>query len=172
MCPIDFSNLRCPQVLVDESTQASEPECLMPIVLGAKQVVLVGDHCQLGPVIMNKKVGGAPTGLTLQGLSVCRVCLHFRLSLRFLRPVGLLRPARFPGAGRAHRESLGTSYHVDATASSLFPFFLYCCGLSGHCGQELPNSDQMSYSECLIGLNVYYWCHRGKSCGRHSHLGV
>ena len=28
----------------------------MPLVLGAKQVVLVGDHCQLGPVIMNKKV--------------------------------------------------------------------------------------------------------------------
>lgn len=27
----------------------------MPIVLGAKQVILVGDHCQLGPVIMCKK---------------------------------------------------------------------------------------------------------------------
>ncbi len=25
------------------------------IVLGAKQVILVGDHCQLGPVIMCKK---------------------------------------------------------------------------------------------------------------------
>ena len=44
------------QLLVDESTQATEPETLMPLVLGAKQVVLVGDHCQLGPVIMNKKV--------------------------------------------------------------------------------------------------------------------
>ena len=45
------------QVLVDESTQATEPECLIPLVLGAKQVILVGDHCQLGPVIMNGKVG-------------------------------------------------------------------------------------------------------------------
>lgn len=44
------------QLLVDESTQATEPETLLPLVLGAKQVVLVGDHCQLGPVIMNKKV--------------------------------------------------------------------------------------------------------------------
>lgn len=42
------------QVLIDESTQATEPECLLPITLGARQVVLVGDHCQLGPVVMNK----------------------------------------------------------------------------------------------------------------------
>ena len=28
---------------------------MVPIVLGAKQVILVGDHCQLGPVIMCKK---------------------------------------------------------------------------------------------------------------------
>jgi hypothetical protein len=44
------------QLLIDESTQATEPESLLPMVLGAKQVVLVGDHCQLGPVIMNTKV--------------------------------------------------------------------------------------------------------------------
>lgn len=36
-------------------SQATEPECMVPIVLGAKQVILVGDHCQLGPVIMCKK---------------------------------------------------------------------------------------------------------------------
>ena len=35
--------------------QATEPECMVPVVLGSKQVVLVGDHCQLGPVIMCKK---------------------------------------------------------------------------------------------------------------------
>lgn len=47
------------QVLIDESTQATEPECLLPLVLGAKQVILVGDHCQLGPVIMCKKAARA-----------------------------------------------------------------------------------------------------------------
>ena len=47
--------VRCAQVLVDESTQATEPECLIPLSLGVKQVVLVGDHCQLGPIVMNKK---------------------------------------------------------------------------------------------------------------------
>lgn len=46
-------------VLIDESTQASEPELLIPIVKGAKQVILVGDHQQLGPVILDKKAGDA-----------------------------------------------------------------------------------------------------------------
>ena len=42
-------------VLIDESTQATEPETLIPLVKGAKQVVFIGDHCQLGPVIMCKR---------------------------------------------------------------------------------------------------------------------
>ena len=39
--------------------QATEPECMVPVVLGAKQVILVGDHCQLGPVVMCKKAAAA-----------------------------------------------------------------------------------------------------------------
>lgn len=50
------------QVLIDEATQAMEAECLIPIVMGAKQLVMVGDHCQLGPVIMCKR--SAKAGLT------------------------------------------------------------------------------------------------------------
>lgn len=46
-------------VLIDEATQAAEPECMIPLVMGCKQVVLVGDHQQLGPVIMNKKAARA-----------------------------------------------------------------------------------------------------------------
>jgi regulator of nonsense transcripts 1 len=54
-----LSNLKFNQILIDESTQATEPECLIPIVRGSKQVILVGDHCQLGPVIMCKKAAKA-----------------------------------------------------------------------------------------------------------------
>lgn len=46
-------------VLVDEATQSAEPECMIPLVMGCKQVVFVGDHQQLGPVIMNKKAARA-----------------------------------------------------------------------------------------------------------------
>ena len=49
-------------MLIDEATQAMEAECLIPIVMGAKQLLMVGDHCQLGPVIMCKR--SAKAGLT------------------------------------------------------------------------------------------------------------
>ena len=54
-----ISKLRFKHVLVDEATQATEPECMIPLVMGAKQVVLVGDHCQLGPVILSKAAARA-----------------------------------------------------------------------------------------------------------------
>lgn len=40
-------------VLIDEATQATEPEALISLVHGVKQVVMVGDHRQLRPVLMN-----------------------------------------------------------------------------------------------------------------------
>ena len=54
-----LKDFRFKQVLIDESTQATETECLIPIIMGSKQIVLVGDHCQLGPVIMCKKAAQA-----------------------------------------------------------------------------------------------------------------
>ena len=60
-----LANYKFRQVLIDESTQASEPETLIPLMLGAKQVVLVGDHCQLGPVIMCKNAERAGLGQSL-----------------------------------------------------------------------------------------------------------
>ena len=38
-------NFKFRQVLIDEATQATEPESLIPILKGAKHVILVGDHC-------------------------------------------------------------------------------------------------------------------------------
>ncbi|BGP13779.1 hypothetical protein JCM10213_006389 [Rhodosporidiobolus nylandii] len=46
-------------VLIDEATQATEPECMIPLTFGVKQLVMVGDHSQLGPTIMNKKAARA-----------------------------------------------------------------------------------------------------------------
>jgi len=66
----DFRLMNIPfyGLVIDESTQATEPECLIPVVTGVRQVgqsdewmvtrceltfqvVLVGDTCQLGPVV-------------------------------------------------------------------------------------------------------------------------
>jgi regulator of nonsense transcripts 1 len=72
-------------VLVDESTQSAEPECMIPLVLGCKQVVLVGDHQQLGPVIMNKKAAKAGLNqslferLVILGLAPIRLNVQYRM---------------------------------------------------------------------------------------------
>lgn len=80
------------QVLVDESTQAAEPEGLLPLVLGAKQVVLVGDHCQLGPVVMNKQAARA---------GLCQSMFE-RLVLLGIKP---------------HRLQVGTAHAIDHAAT-------------------------------------------------------
>ena len=64
---------------MDEATQAVEAEALIPLTLGTKQIVLVGDHCQLGPVVMCK--AAAKAGLTQS--------LFERLVLVGIRPIRL-----------------------------------------------------------------------------------
>ncbi|CAJ0835586.1 16281_t:CDS:2 [Entrophospora sp. SA101] len=74
-----LSKFKFRTVLVDEATQATEPECMIPLVLGCKQSVLVGDHQQLGPVIMNKKAARA---------GLCQ-SLFERLVILGIRPIRL-----------------------------------------------------------------------------------
>ncbi|CAJ0561710.1 unnamed protein product, partial [Mesorhabditis spiculigera] len=57
-----LAGLRLKCMLVDEATQATEPEVLTALVRGVRQLILVGDHRQLGPVVMCKKAAAA--GLT------------------------------------------------------------------------------------------------------------
>ncbi|GJN07394.1 hypothetical protein PR202_ga25222 [Eleusine coracana subsp. coracana] len=78
-----LSNFRFRQVLIDESTQSTEPECLIPLVLGVKQVVLVGDHCQLGPVIMCKKAARAGLAQSLFERLVILGVKPFRLQVQY-----------------------------------------------------------------------------------------
>lgn len=60
---LDHLNFAC--VLFDEATQATEPEALIPIVRGSRHVVMVGDHRQLGPVILNRRAAKAGFGQSL-----------------------------------------------------------------------------------------------------------
>eukprot|EP00760_Papus_ankaliazontas_P009431 PhM_4_TR14077/c6_g2_i1/m.60764/K14326/UPF1, RENT1; regulator of nonsense transcripts 1 len=80
-----LSMLRFKHVLVDESTQACEPESLIPLVLGCRQVVFVGDHCQLGPVVMCREASNAGLGrslferLVLLGVRPHRLQIQYRM---------------------------------------------------------------------------------------------
>jgi regulator of nonsense transcripts 1 len=85
-----LTKLKFRTVLIDEATQAAKPglgylsvhnflthriffsERMIPLVLRCRQVVLIDNHQQLGPVIMNKKA--TQVGLT-QSLFECLVVL-------------------------------------------------------------------------------------------------
>lgn len=52
-------------VLVDESTQVTEPEVLIALSKGCRQLVLVGDHCQLEPTVISSGAKRAGLGVSL-----------------------------------------------------------------------------------------------------------
>ena len=127
-----LSRFRFHSVLIDESMQATEPECMVPAVLGAKQLVLVGDHCQLGPVVMCKKA--AKSGLSQS--------LFERLVVLGMRPLRLevqyrMHPllSRFPsnffyegclqnGVQSEDRVIKGLDFPWPQHGK---PMFFYCC---------------------------------------------
>ncbi|KAK6202302.1 P-loop containing nucleoside triphosphate hydrolase protein [Scheffersomyces amazonensis] len=84
-----LSQFKFRTVLIDESTQASEPEVLIPIVKGAKQVILVGDHQQLGPVILDKRAAQAGLRQSLFERLVLLGHVPIRLEVQYRMHPGL-----------------------------------------------------------------------------------
>uniref|UniRef100_T1J7E0 DNA helicase n=1 Tax=Strigamia maritima TaxID=126957 RepID=T1J7E0_STRMM len=78
-----LARLKFHSILIDESMQATEPECMVPVVLGAKQLILVGDHCQLGPVVMCKKAARAGLSQSLFERLVVLGIRPFRLEVQY-----------------------------------------------------------------------------------------
>lgn len=63
--------------------QSTEPECMVPVVLGARQLILVGDHCQLGPVVVCKKAAKAGLSQSLFERLVVLGIRPFRLEVQY-----------------------------------------------------------------------------------------
>uniref|UniRef100_A0A8R1DME5 Upf1 domain-containing protein n=1 Tax=Caenorhabditis japonica TaxID=281687 RepID=A0A8R1DME5_CAEJA len=83
-----LSQIRTRTVLIDESTQATEPEILVAIVRGVRQLILVGDHCQLGPVVLCKKAAIAGLSQSLFERLILLGIRPFRLQVQYrMHPV-------------------------------------------------------------------------------------
>ncbi|KAL6758947.1 P-loop containing nucleoside triphosphate hydrolase protein, partial [Haematococcus lacustris] len=54
-----------PLLVLDEGSQASEPEALVPIMKGTHQVIIVGDHKQLPPTILSQEAAEQGLGVSL-----------------------------------------------------------------------------------------------------------
>ncbi|OIT20921.1 regulator of nonsense transcripts 1-like protein [Nicotiana attenuata] len=149
-----LANFRFRQVLIDESTQAAEPECLIPLVLGAKQVVLVGDHCQLGPVIMCKKAARAGLAQSLFERLVLLRVKPIRLQVQYRMHPAL---SEFPsnsfyegtlqnGVTINERQSLGIDFPWPVPNR---PMFFYV-----QMGQEEISASGTSYLNRTEAANV------------------
>ena len=63
-----------PIVIIDEATQALEPDCLLPLYHKAQMVILIGDEKQLGPTAISNS--GELSGL---GISLFeRLCYYYK----------------------------------------------------------------------------------------------
>jgi hypothetical protein len=60
-----LENMAFERVLVDEATQATEPAVLVPLARGCRQLVLVGDHCQLPPTVLSPRAEEEGLGVPL-----------------------------------------------------------------------------------------------------------
>ena len=53
-------------MIIDESGMCTEPQCMVPIVsTGPEQVVLLGDHKQLAPIVIDRRARQLGLGTSL-----------------------------------------------------------------------------------------------------------
>lgn len=108
------------QVLIDEATQACEPEGLISIVNGAKQLVLVGDHFQLGPVVMDKEAARAGLNQSLFERLIFAGAKPFRLTIQYrMHPFLTEFPSTSFYEGRLKN---GITVHARTTSRVEFPW--------------------------------------------------
>ncbi|KCV70143.1 hypothetical protein H696_03602 [Fonticula alba] len=72
-------------LIVDEATQSTDPEILVALMHNPMMVILVGDHCQLGPVVMSTRTMNAGLNrslferLVLHGSKPLRLNTQYRM---------------------------------------------------------------------------------------------
>ncbi|XP_050403734.1 regulator of nonsense transcripts 1 [Patella vulgata] len=143
---------RC--VLIDESTQATEPECMIPVILGCRQLILVGDHCQLGPVVMCKKAARAGLSqslferLVVLGIRPIRLQVQYRMhpSLSAF-PSNIFYEGSLQNGVTAGERTIRALDFPWPTPDK--PMFFYCTS-----GQEEISSSGTSYLNRTEAANV------------------
>ncbi|KOX79069.1 Regulator of nonsense transcripts 1 like protein [Melipona quadrifasciata] len=129
--------LKFHSILIDESMQATEPECMVPVVLGAKQLILVGDHCQLGPVVMCKKAARAGLSQSLFERLVVLGIRPFRLEVQYRMHPDLSRfPSNFFYEGSL-QNGIGVITPYEGQRAYLVQYMQYQGSLHSKLYQEI-----------------------------------
>ena len=153
LCRFKFHSM-----LIDESMQATEPECMVPVVLGVRQLVLVGDHCQLGPVVMCKKAAKAGLSrslferLVVLGIRPIRLEVQYRMHPSLSEfPSNLFYEGSLQnGVHGSERQLKGNDFPWPIPDR---PMFFYCCQgqeeIAGS-GTSYLNRTEAAYVEKII----------------------
>jgi hypothetical protein len=88
-----LDNMSFERVLVDEATQATEPAVLVPLMRSCRQLVLVGDHCQLPPTVLSTHASEEGLGVPLFSRMVACGVPPFMLDTQYRMHPGI---AMFP----------------------------------------------------------------------------
>eukprot|EP00756_Hemistasia_phaeocysticola_P023373 Hpha_TRINITY_DN15887_c1_g5::TRINITY_DN15887_c1_g5_i1::g.189706::m.189706/K14326/UPF1, RENT1; regulator of nonsense transcripts 1 len=133
-----------PAVLLDEASQATEPSSLVPLMHGAQQVALVGDHKQLPPTILSSDAAAGGLSMSLfDRLHKAGVTAHLLDTQYRMHPALMKYPSRefyngavYSGVPAALREPVrGFRWPVLGVPCAFVPVAK---------GEE--HSDGMSYS--------------------------
>lgn len=141
-------------VLIDESTQATEPEVLIPIVKGAKRLILVGDHQQLGPVILDQNAKDAGLQQSLFERLICLGHVPIRLEVQYR-----MNPALSEFSSNMFYEGLlqnGVTSQQRNWPGLLFPWPVPDCPMMfwANYGKEEIGSSGSSYLNRVEAMNV------------------
>jgi hypothetical protein len=107
--------IRCHTVLIDECSQATETSCLVPICQAAQQVILVGDQCQLEPMIKSDFIKADALGNSLfnrlcqQGIEPMMLDTQYRMHPSI---------CEFPSEAFYHGQLLSGVSRVDRTPTT------------------------------------------------------
>ena len=168
-----LNKMTFPSILIDESMQATEPECMVPVGLGAKQVVLVGDHCQLGPVVMCKKADNGGLSQSLFERLVVLGIRPFRLEVQYrMHPELSAFPSNifYEGSLQNGVSAEERKLHIDFPwpRSGDVPTFFYVSS-----GQEEIAGSGTSYLNRTEASNVEKFVTRFVKCGiKAEQIGV
>jgi regulator of nonsense transcripts 1 len=144
-------------VIIDEATQAIEPLTIVPIVSGAERVVLVGDHKQLGPLIINNSAKKGGLGVSLFERLILLGMVPKKLELQYRMHPAI---AAWPSS-RFYEGALQNGVSAWERSSSIsFPWpnpsspimFYNCQGREeiGHTGTSFINQEEAVLTERVV----------------------
>ena len=149
--------LRFRYLLIDEAAQATEPDVVVPLTLGIRQCVLVGDPQQLRPLVScpAAKQGGLEVSALERLQKAGAQCVMLDIQYRMHPSISSFPSSQFysgqlkdgPRTSERHRTAVDFPWAVDAKTASVAPFLFWHMSTPAT-GGEVREQATGSYHNC------------------------